>query len=341
MKLSTESKILAATGLAFAIIAAAAVTAPRMFRAFIHVAGGDAYRMLTEPYFRLGGLPITPEFLIKVFAFLVALSFFSRFCRTFLQKDILTRTPWDRGQQYAVARVTGYLIFLFGLIVGLQSLGVNLSSLVVLGGALGVGAGFGLQPIVSNFVSGLVLLVERPVRIGDRVEVGNTFGEVVRIGGRSTWVRTNDNEVIIIPNSEFITSRVINWTANDPQVRFSIPVGVGYGSDPAQVRELLLQVARSHPNVLPDPAPDVIFVGFGESSLDFQLRVFTIKQVQTPGTLKSDLLFAIFRMFGEHGIEIPFPQRDLHLRSLAVPIRLAGEDTAAAAGAKPRGAVNS
>lgn len=177
MKLSTQSKILAVTGLAFAIIVAAAVTAPRMVQSFIHVARGDVYRVLTEPYFHLGRLPITPEFLIKVFVFLVALSFLSRFCQGFLQKEILTRTPWDRSQQYAVARVTGYLIFLFGLIVGLQSLGVDLSSLVVLGGALGVGAGFGLQPIVSNFVSGLVLLVERPVRLGDRVEVGNTFGD--------------------------------------------------------------------------------------------------------------------------------------------------------------------
>jgi small-conductance mechanosensitive channel len=327
MKLSTHSKILAATGLAFAIVVAAAVTAPRMVHSFIYVAGGGVYRVLTEPYFHLGRLPITPGFLIKVFVFLIALTFFSRLCQKFLQKEILTRTPWDRGQQYAVARVTGYLIFWFGLIVGLQSLGVDLSSLVVLGGALGVGAGFGLQPIVSNFVSGLVLLVERPVRLGDRVEVGNTLGDVVRIGGRSTWVRTNDNEVIIIPNSEFITGRVINWTANDPQVRFSIPVGVSYGSDPAKVRDLLLEVARGHPDVLPVPAPDVVFVGFGDSSLDFQLRVFTIKQVQTPGLLKSDLLFAIFRVFGEHGIEIPFPQRDLHLRSCSVPIPVAEEDT--------------
>jgi small-conductance mechanosensitive channel len=327
MKLSTQGKILALTGLAFAIVVAVAVAAPRVVRSFVHAAGGDVHRILTEPYFHLGGLPITPELLIKVFLFLIALTFFSRLCQRFLQKEILARTPWDRGQQYAVARVTGYLIFLFGLIIGLQSLGVDLSSLVVLGGALGVGAGFGLQPIVSNFVSGLVLLVERPVRLGDRVDVGNTSGDVVRIGGRSTWVRTNDNEVIIIPNSEFITSRVINWTANDPQVRFSIPVGVGYGSNPAQVRELLLEVARNHPDVLPVPAPDVIFVGFGDSSLDFQLRVFTIRQVQTPGTLKSDLLFSVFRVFGEHGIEIPFPQRDLHLRSCSVPIPVAEEDT--------------
>jgi small-conductance mechanosensitive channel len=325
MKLSTQDKILALTGLAFAIVVAVAVAAPRVVRSFVHAAGGDVHRILTEPYFHLGGLPITPELLIKVFLFLIALTFFSRLCQRFLQKEILARTPWDRGQQYAVARVTGYLIFLFGLIIGLQSLGVDLSSLVVLGGALGVGAGFGLQPIVSNFVSGLVLLVERPVRLGDRVDVGNTSGDVVRIGGRSTWVRTNDNEVIIIPNSEFITSRVINWTANDPQVRFSIPVGVGYGSNPAEVRQLLLEVARNHPDVLPVPAPDVIFVGFGDSSLDFQLRVFTIRQVQTPGTLKSDLLFSIFRVFGEHGIEIPFPQRDLHLRSCSVPIPVAEE----------------
>ncbi|HTR66934.1 MAG TPA: hypothetical protein VMH85_14245, partial [Terriglobales bacterium] len=138
-------------------------------------------------------------------------------------------------------------------------------------------------------------------------------------------------EIIIVPNSEFVTAQVTNWTANDRSVRFSIPVGVSYSSDPEKVRELLLEAARQHPDVLPDPAPEVIFQGFGDSSLNFLLRVFTINQVQTPLKLKSDLYFSIFRIFSEHGIEIPFPQRDLHLRSVAMPIPLAGAEPPAAA----------
>ncbi len=166
--------------------------------------------------------------------------------------------------------------------------------------------------------------MERPVRLGDRVEVGDTYGDVMRIGGRSTWIRTNDNEIIIVPNSEFVTARVTNWTANDRSVRFSIPVGVSYSSNPEKVRDLLLQIARQHPDVLDDPAPDVIFEGLGDSSLNFLLRVFTVNQVQTPYKLKSDLYFSIFQVFGQNGVEIPFPQRDLHLRSVEAPISLAG-----------------
>lgn len=323
MKMLRAKNILILTILVLVAIAVFGFSGSRSLHGVVHFATGDVYRILTQPYFHLGQLPITLEFVIKAFAFLLALTFFSGLCRQFLQKEILARTPWDLGQQYAVSRVIGYLIFVFGLIVGLQSLGVDLSSLVVLGGALGVGAGLGLQPIVSNFVSGLVLLVERPVRLGDRVEVGDTYGDVMRIGGRSTWIRTNDNEIIIVPNSEFVTARVTNWTANDRSVRFSISVGVSYASDPEKVRDLLLDIARQHKDVLTDPAPDVIFEGLGDSSLNFQLRVFTINQVQTPARLKSDLYFAVFQTFGQHGVEIPFPQRDLHLKSVEAPIPLA------------------
>jgi small-conductance mechanosensitive channel len=324
MKISASTRILVATALFLMLIAAIGVWAPRALQDAVRFARVDVYRILTQPYFRLGQLPVTLGFLIKAFAFVLALSFFSRWSRQFLQREILVRTPWDLGQQYAVSRVIGYLIFIFGLVVGLQSLGLDLSSLVVLGGALGVGAGFGLQPIVSNFVSGLVLLVERPVRLGDRVEVSNTYGDVMRIGGRSTWIRTNDNEIIIMPNSEFVTARVTNWTANDRSVRFSVPVGVSYNSDPEEVRSLLLEIARQHPDVLADPAPEVIFEELGDSSLNFLLRVFTVNQVQTPSRLKSDLYFSIFKTFGEHGVEIPFPQRDLHLKSFEAPISVAG-----------------
>jgi small-conductance mechanosensitive channel len=280
-------------------------------------AGMRLHEFLTRPLLTMGGLPITAIFLVKMATFVVGLLLVCHFTMVNLQKRILVYTPLEEGQRYAVARVTSYLFFVLGMIIGLQSLGVNLNSLVVVGGALGIGVGLGLQGIVSNFVAGLVLLLEQPLKLGDRVEVGGTFGDVVRLRGRSTWIQTNDNVVIIVPNSEFINQRVINWTANDRQVRISLPVGVGYDSDPKVVRELLSHIAMQHPDVLAEPAPEIVFLDFGDSSLDFELRVWTVRQVQTPQRLKSDLYFAIFATFREKGIEIPFPQRDLHLKSIS------------------------
>ena len=282
----------------------------------------DVGKVFYHPYFHIGKTGITPILILKVVVFVLILTFVAHQVRRFMEAEVLNHTSMDSGQQFATARITGYLVFVVGMMVGLQSLGVDLSSLVVLGGALGVGVGFGLQNIVSNFVSGLILLVERPIKLGDRVDVGGINGDVVRIAARSTWVRTNDNVVIIIPNSEFISNRVTNWTANDRQVRFAVPLGVSYNADPAEVREVLLKVALSHPDVMKDPAPDVRFVDFGDSSLDFELRVWTISKVQTPQLLISDLYFLVFKEFGERGIEIPFPQRDLHLKTVAAPIAI-------------------
>jgi len=273
------------------------------------------YDVFTRPFFHLGGVPITPALLVKLVIFLIVLSLLSKRARAFIGDKLLTHTSIDIGQRDALARLTSYVIFALGLMIGLESLGVNLSSLLVLGGAIGIGVGLGLQNIANNFVSGLILLIERPVKLGDRVEVGGTNGDVIRIAGRSTWVRTNDNVVIIIPNSEFVSNRVTNWTANDRQIRFRIPVGVSYGSDPDAVRDVLTRVALAHPDVLRNPPPEVRFMQFGDSSLNFELRAWTIRQVQTPQILTSDLNFAIFRAFREHGIEIPFPQRDVHLKA--------------------------
>ena len=204
----------------------------------------DLDNLVSRPYFRLGQLPITLAFLIKAIAYLLLLLFLSRFVRRVMQLRVLPRTSMELGQQYALARVVGYVIFLVGLMIGVQSAGVNLNSLLVLGGTLGIGLGFGLQNIANNFVSGLVLLAEQPIRVGDRVEVDGTSGDVVRIGGRSTWLRTNDNVVIIVPNSEFVSNRVTNWTLNNEQARFAVPIGVRYSSDPEKVREILLDVAH-------------------------------------------------------------------------------------------------
>ncbi|MGH9744468.1 MAG: mechanosensitive ion channel family protein [Candidatus Acidiferrum sp.] len=294
-----------------------------LFGSWHTAALGDAglrlHHYLVQRLFSLGGLSITLLFVLKAAIFTVLLVLFSHFTMLVLRKRVLTHTPLATGSQYAVARVISYLVFLFGLIVGLQSLGLNLSSLVVVGGALGLGVGLGLQAIVSNFVAGLILLFEQPIKLGDRIQVGNTYGDVVRLRGRSTWIRTNENVVIIVPNSSFINESVTNWTANDRQVRISLTLGVSYDCDPKKVRELLLSLAKNHADVMPEPSPEVIFTEFGDSSLNFELRVWTIQQVQTPARLKSDLYFSIFDSFREAGIEIPFPQRDLHLRSISEP----------------------
>jgi small-conductance mechanosensitive channel len=277
------------------------------------------YDLFNRAYFHLGGLPITPILIIKLLLFVLILAVVARQVRAFIEDKLLVRTSMDLGQRDALARLTEYVIFALGLMIGLESLGVNLSSLLVLGGAVGIGVGLGLQNIANNFVSGLILLVEHPIKLGDRVEVGGTNGDVVRIAARSTWVRTNDNVVIIIPNAEFVSNRVTNWTANDRQVRFRVPVGVSYGSDPDGVRDVLTGVALANPDVLRDPPPEVRFVEFGDSSLNFELRVWTVSRVQTPNVLTSDLNFAIFRAFREHGIEIPFPQRDVHVKEFPTP----------------------
>ncbi|MCC6364663.1 MAG: mechanosensitive ion channel [Bryobacterales bacterium] len=277
-------------------------------------------KILNQTLFEVGKTPFSIASLFKTVIFLLLLGLAARMGRRFLHRHVLNRLPIEAGQKFVLESVAGYLIIIFGLIVGLQSAGINLSTLTVLGGALGLGIGFGLQNIANNLISGVILLFEQPIKVSDRVEVGSLNGEVVRIGVRSTWVRTNDNIVVLVPNSEFVSSKVTNWTANDRKVRFSTPVGVSYSSDPAEVRDILLKVASGNPDVLSDPAPDVIFKDFGDNSLDFELRVWTSNKVDAPSVLKSDLNFAIFDAFRAHNIEIPFPQRDVHVRSIDVPL---------------------
>jgi small-conductance mechanosensitive channel len=185
----------------------------------------------------------------------------------------------------------------------------------VAAGGLGIGIGFGLQNIANNLVSGLIVLIERPVKLGDRIEVAGTEGQVVEIRARSTTVLTNDNIAIIIPNSRFITEEVINWSYSDPKVRFRIPVSVGYDCDVRLVERLLLEIARANPDVLDEPAPAVRFLEFGDSGLQFELRAWTTTLIQRKGKLVSDLNFAILDAFRAHGITIPYPQRDVHLKS--------------------------
>ena len=274
----------------------------------------EIFGIFTKPLFQLGQTWVSLATMVQ-FVFLVAIVIFvSRFVRRLLRQRLLARTKLDVGLQYALSRIVSYVVLVLGLLIGLETLGINLSSLTVIAGALGVGIGFGLQNIVSNFFSGLIILAERPIQIGDRVDVGGTVGDVIRIGARSTSILTNDNITMIIPNSEFISSRVTNWSIGDPKVRFRIPVGVSYGSDPHLVEKLLLEVAAANAHVLKDPRPTVRFIEFADSALNFELRAWSIDMVNRPGALRSELNFAIWDKFKQHGIEIPFPQRDVHLK---------------------------
>lgn len=307
MKMSWENRIIIFASSLVAVLLGWAFYRRPESTSLYNLLNAGARRFLQWPLFTMGKLPITPLFLIKCSVFLIALSLFSRLFRKLLSERVLIHTSMDRGHQYAFVRVAGYAIFALGLIVGLDTTGLNLSSLVVVGGALGVGIGFGLQNIVANFVAGVVILWEGPIKLGDFIDVGNTHGEVIRIGARGTWVRTFDNEVIIVPNSEFINTRVANWTANDRTVRLTVPVGISYDSDLEAVRGVLLEIARRNEHVLADPAPAVLVTGFGDHAINLNLRVSTATMIDRTGLLISDLLAEIFRVFREKKIVLPFP----------------------------------
>jgi small-conductance mechanosensitive channel len=277
--------------------------------------------VLNTPFITLGGVNITAWRITYFVLLLFLLIFISKRIKIWLVHKVLAKSTLDFGTRTAIGTITRYAIILIGLMVILQSVGIDLSTLTVLAGALGVGIGFGLQTVTNNFVSGIIILFERPIKVGDRIEVGNISGDVVRISMRATTVVTNDNISVIVPNSEFISSKVINWSHNDRNIRFNIPVGVSYKEDPQKVKELLLLVANDNAAVLQEPSPDVIFDEFGNSSINFLLRVWTTKLIQTPQVLKSQLYFEIFKRFREVGIEIPFPQRDLHIKNEELKIK--------------------
>jgi small-conductance mechanosensitive channel len=262
------------------------------------------------------GLGLSVLVLFRLLLLLALVFWLSSRLKRFFFTRFLSGSGLDRALQYAIAQIIGYLILIIGAAIALQNAGIDLSALTIFAGALGVGLGFGLQDIARNFVSGIIILIERPIQIGDRVEVGEVAGQVRQIRARSTTVVTNDNIMIIVPNAKFIEDSITNWSHDDPKVRFRIPVGVAYGSDVEKVRALLIEVAREHPQALADPAPVVFFSGFGESSLDFELGVWSDEMSYRPRRFRSDLNFAIEKKMREAGIEIPFPQRDVHIRTM-------------------------
>jgi small-conductance mechanosensitive channel len=266
---------------------------------------------------RLFTIGTTDVTLSAIFVFLFILLIIVVFSRLFARKlvdRILIRLQIEEGTRYTFRRIIELTFILIGAIIAFQSIGINLSGLAVIFGLLSVGIGFGLQNITSNFVAGLILLFERPIKVGDRVTVGGIEGDVVEINIRSTTIRSLNNIAIIVPNSEFVSSQVVNWSHGDRKIRLDVDVGVSYNSDLDTVLRALNEVALENPEILRDPEPDVHLREFGDSSWNMKLRIWIDNPKRHP-VVRSDINCAIVRKFRAYGVEIPFPQRDFHLRS--------------------------
>ena len=235
--------------------------------------------------------------------------------RAVLEQELYERYEYDKGIRYTIDTGLHYSILLITFFSILSFLGIGLQNVALIAGALSVGIGFGLQTIVNNFVSGIILLVERPIKVGDLILVGDTLGNVTRIGIRSSTIRTLDEAEIIIPNATLVSENVINWTLSSPRARIIVPVGVSYGTDVEECMKVLKAAAAGLSFILEHPGPDVLFKEFGDSSLNFEVRGW-IRNVKQRPRLKSELTVAIRNALEENNIEIPFPQRDLHVRSV-------------------------
>ena len=267
--------------------------------------------------FTVGSLKVVPARIVLALVSLGVAVALSAWFQGQMRKRWVSKMPMDRGAREAMVTLIGYVGVTIAILVTLGVAGIDYANLAIIAGALSLGIGFGLQNIVNNFVSGLILLFERPVKTGDWIVVGNTEGHVKRIRIRATQIQTFDRADVIVPNSELISGQVTNWMLHDPQGRARIPIGVAYGSDTQQVKEILLRVANEHTEVITDgskPEPKVLFRQFGDSSLDFELRCF-IRNIDKRIDVTSDLNFAIDAAFRANGIEIPFPQRDLHFKN--------------------------
>ncbi len=279
--------------------------------------------------FAFWDLKISPRFLITVIFVIYAAILTSKAIQTLLLNKVLPRYGAAKGVQLSITRLAHYAILTIGFVIMLRVLGFELNQLALLGGALGVGIGFGLQAIVNNFASGLILLFERPIKVGDTIQIGSDIGEVKNLGLRATIIQTFDNAEIVVPNSDLVTGQVTNWTLGDRRVRVKIPVGVAYGTDVAKVLQILIACGNANPVVLSTPKPSAFFLAFGASSLDFELRVW-ISEFLDKIQVLSDLNQDIENEFALQNIEIPFPQTDLHLRSVdeAAAARMRGAPVA-------------
>jgi len=273
-------------------------------------------------HFKLFDLNQTPITVMSITMFALVLAAFylaSRILNRIILRRILIRFEIEKSTRFRMVRITHYLVMVAGIVVAFQFVGLDLGGLAVIFGLLSVGIGFGLQNITSNFISGIILLFEQPIKVGDRVTVGDTEGNVMSINMRSTTILTLNNITIIVPNTEFISDRVTNWSHGDPKIRLVVDVGVSYDSDLDTVMKALHEVAEEHPDTLKYPEPDVLLAEFGDSSWNMQLRAW-LPSPEKYYITHSEINKAIVKKFRDYNIEIPFPQRDLHVRSpLPVP----------------------
>jgi small-conductance mechanosensitive channel len=292
------------------------------------------YEWFSIPWFTLGDTPVSAGRLVGLVIIILLVWWFAAVLEKGL-RHIGLRGPGreqNTGTVYAWARVFRYIVWIVGTLIGLNYIGFSLASLALFGGAIGVGIGFGLQNIVANFVSGIVILLEGTLKVGDFVDLQSGIrGHVREIGLRYTLVSTNDEVDVIVPNSEFVNGRVTNWTYQSRIHRLHIPFGVAYGSDKERVKAAALRAAaRVEGTVLETGRePDVWLVGFGNSSLDFELVVWVGPQlIASPNRTEAAYLWAIEDEFRVDGIEVPFPQRDLHVRSGRLDVRVESADAA-------------
>ena len=272
-----------------------------------------SWQYFSRPLFHIGGHHVSlfslSICLLVIFSSLYIARFFER-----IVVRALNRTQVESGVANSLSRLTRYGVTAVGVMVALDVIGIGLSSLTAVGAVLMVGIGFGLQNVTQNFISGLIILLERPIKVGDLVQVHGVTGRVKSIGLRSTVVETRDEISVIVPNGQFISEQVINESHSSEKMRLHIAIGVSYGSDSRKVEQALLEVAREHPKIISAPLPKVQFTNFGDSSLDFVLLVWT-RDLWANDFTRSDLRFAIAAKFKSAGITIPFPQRDIHIKT--------------------------
>ncbi len=284
---------------------------------------GVAWSFLLGLEYTVGEFHVSVKMVLLVIVVMYAAILISWFFQSFLETQLFSGKPIDRGVRDAFKKLSHYGFILVGFLVAMTMSGIELQNFAILAGAFGIGIGFGLQDIVNNFVSGLILLFERPVKVGDAVIIDGQWGAIVKIGMRSTVVETWDRSELIVPNSHMISEKVLNWTLSSNVSRITVKVGVKYGTDLEKVVKILNKVGDGHPAVVADPPPSAIFTEFGDSSLNFELRVW-VDNIKNRLTLISDLGIEINKQFKKAGIEIPFPQRDLHLKSVSPQIDLSG-----------------
>ena len=274
-----------------------------------------AQEILEAPLIKVGDTQLNTLRLLTAMLVVVVVVWLARWSREVTYRWIYAAIA-DLGIRHSLAVFTQYFVVLVGILIALRALGIDLTTLTVFAGALGVGLGFGLQNVANNFVSGILLLIERPLRTGDVVNIGSNEGEVTRIGIRSLTVRTWDNQEVMIPNAEVISNPFTNWTHSDNLMRTVLYVGVSYEADPHRVREIIEGELARNPEVLRNPEPQIFLWEFADSAVNFRIQYHTDLLRSSRFAVRSTMLYALWDRFHAEGIEIPFPQRDVHVRSL-------------------------